>query len=154
MLSELRKANKARLPHFRNAKGELAHSQPDGSDWTPSQWFQALTGEVGELANWRKKYERGDITSAEFEYHAARELADIQCYLDLLAMRILDPPTGLIHPKGIDLEYATATKFNEVSDRAGSPIRLIEGADGHFYMEDRSQLSAYAREAEGYHGTD
>lgn len=57
----LRQANKARLPTFKNAKGERAHSTDDGSDWSPAQWLQALVGEVGEFANLRKKYERGDI---------------------------------------------------------------------------------------------
>lgn len=52
-------ANKARLPHFKNSKGERAHSKQDGSDWSPAQWLQAVCGELGEYANARKKFERG-----------------------------------------------------------------------------------------------
>ena len=117
----LREANTLRLPTFRNALGELAHSQPDGSDWTPSDWLQALVGEVGEYANFRKKFQRGDITLEQFIVHASKELADVQTYLDILARRCLDLP-GKPHPTGIDLGDATLAKFNEVSQRVSSPI--------------------------------
>lgn len=54
----LRGANLARLPQFKNAKGEPAHSQPDGSDWVLAQWCNAVTGELGEAANIIKKVDR------------------------------------------------------------------------------------------------
>lgn len=122
----LRGANKARLPEFKNKHGELAHSEPDGSDWSPAQWLQAVTGELGEYANMRKKYERGDLTAEEFAAGAAKELADIQTYLDILALRCLDVP-GKPHPTGIDLGEATEAKFNEVSEKVGSNIRIDRG---------------------------
>ena len=54
-------------------------------DWSAAQVLQALVGEVGEYANIRKKYERGDLSYKQF-YDAARlELADIQIYLMKLA---------------------------------------------------------------------
>jgi NTP pyrophosphatase (non-canonical NTP hydrolase) len=110
---ELRKANIARIPTFKNKHGKAAHSMPDGSDWSPAQWLQAVTGELGEYANLRKKFERGDITEGEFKTEASKEIADVQIYLDILAFRL-----------GIDLGNATVDKFNEVSIRVGSPIRL------------------------------
>lgn len=119
----LRQANIARLPQFKNKHGVCAHTKPDGSDWSPAQWLQALTGELGEFANLRKKLERGDLSLSEFEIHAAKELADIQTYLDILAMRCLDTD-GCPHPTGIDLGQATVDKFNEVSERVGSTVRL------------------------------
>ena len=61
----LRKANIARLPEFKNSKGEPAHSKSDGSDWSPAQWLQAVIGELGEYANVMKKVERGDLTFEE-----------------------------------------------------------------------------------------
>jgi hypothetical protein len=61
----LRDANKARLPQFKNRRGEPAHSEPDGSDWKLSAWCNAVTGELGELANLIKKIERGDMTLDE-----------------------------------------------------------------------------------------
>ena len=48
----LRQANLRRLPEFKNSKGEPAHSEPDGSDWSPAQWLQALAGEVGDDNDW------------------------------------------------------------------------------------------------------
>lgn len=109
----LRSANLARLPEFRNKHGEPAHSQPDGSDWSPAQWLQAVTGELGEYANVRKKFERGDLTAEEFEQQAADELADVMCYLDILAFQL-----------GIDLGTATMDKWNRISKRVGCNIRL------------------------------
>lgn len=114
--ADLRAANLARLPHFKNRKGEPAHTQPDGSDWSLNDWATALTGEVGEAANILKKVRRGDVTIEEARPDLSRELADIQTYLDILAFQA-----------GIDLGEATIAKWNEVSERVGSPVR-IEGA--------------------------
>lgn len=108
--STLREANIKRIPTFRNKHGVVCHNE-DGSDWTPAQWLQAVVGELGEYANLRKKFERGDITEEEFKPAARKELADIQIYLDILAFRL-----------GVDLGEAVVEKFNEVSERVGSPI--------------------------------
>ena len=116
----LRQANLRRLPEFKNSKGEPAHSEPDGSDWSPAQWLQALVGEVGEYANLRKKFERGDIDQETFDREAAKELADVACYLDLLANRL-----------GIDLGKAVRLKFNEVSERVGSKVYIGDDGDWH-----------------------
>lgn len=116
----LRAANIARLPTFKNSKGEPAHSVPDGSDWSPAQWLQAVTGELGEYANIRKKFERGDINEEEFMMFAKDELADIATYLDILAFRL-----------GIDLGRAIISKFNFISDRVKSPIKI--NSDGSDY---------------------
>lgn len=133
----LRAANIARLPQFKNRKGELAHSQPDGSDWTPAQWLQAVMGELGEYANIRKKFERGDFTFEEYAAAAAKELADVQTYLDILARRCLDRVVAddvvvdgvkcsyvEAHHSGVDLGIATMAKFNEVSDRVQSTVYI------------------------------
>ena len=82
---------------------------------TPSQWLQALVGELGEYANFRKKFERKSISEDTFLTEAKKELADVVCYLFLLASSL-----------DIDLESATIDKFNEVSDRIGSPIKIKE----------------------------
>lgn len=116
----LRGANKARLPQFKNRHGALAHPLPDGSDWSPAQWLQAVVGELGEYANLRKKFERSDIDAEMFKREASDELADVVTYLDILAMQL-----------GIDLGQATMDKFNRVSDRVGSTVRLAAD-DWHF----------------------
>lgn len=109
----LRAANLARLPLFKNCKGEPAHSQPDGSDWKLSAWCNAVCGELGETANLIKKVERGDMTLEEVRPKLSRELADIQTYLDILTYRA-----------GLDLGQATIAKWNEVSVRIGVDLRL------------------------------
>ena len=116
----LRDGNLKRLPLFKNRHGLPAHSEPDGSDWSPAQWLQAVTGELGEYANIRKKYERGDITEQEFLRGAADELADTVTYIDILAFRL-----------GIDLGAAVMDKFNRVSARVGCDI--VIDADGWHY---------------------
>lgn len=111
--AQLRAANLARLPEFRNAQGEPAHSRPDGFDWSLSQWSNAVCGELGEAANLIKKIERGDFRLELARDALAEELADVQTYLDLLA-----------HRAGVDLAAATIAKWNKVSIRVGCALRL------------------------------
>lgn len=126
----LRAANKARLPLFKNKHGHAAHSQPDGSDWSPAQWLQAVVGELGEFANIRKKFERGDLSFGEYRLLAAKELADVQIYLDLLALRCLDSDLGdgsrAVDRYGINLAQAVTDKFNEVSRRVQAPVWIYD----------------------------
>jgi len=112
-LRALRTANLARLPQFSNRKGEPAHSEPDGSDWALSAWSNATLGDLGELANIIKKIERGDMTLEDARQACADEVADVLTYLDILAYRL-----------GVDLGAATKDKFNRVSIRVGSTVRL------------------------------
>lgn len=133
-------ANLARLPQFKDSKGRICHSEKDGSDWTPSMWLQAVVGELGEYANLRKKYERGDLSPEEFEAGAKKELADVQTYLSILSLRCLDTKEGP-HPTGINLGQATMDKFNEVSERVGSTVRL-EANDWHYCGVDITHRSA------------
>lgn len=199
-LNELRAHNLARLPQFKNSLGQPAHSKPDGSDWNPSQWLQAMFGEVGEFARARLDYEQGRLTWHEYKIQAEKELADIQTYLDLLSARALDKlredndayaqhgpaytlmnviadmgdyanarkkfdrgdydrtrfsderirylsrvpgalrilsyiehtkdaPVAEAHPTGVDLASATIAKFNEVSERVGSSVRMAYAVD-------------------------
>lgn len=109
--STLRNANLRRLPQFKNSKGEPAHSQPDGSDWSLAEWCNAVTGELGEAANLIKKVQRGDYTLDEARQDLADEFADIVTYLDILAMRA-----------GVDLGEAVRNKFNLVSTRVGADV--------------------------------
>lgn len=116
----LRAANLARLPEFKNAKGEPAHFIPDGSDWGINDWLGAVTGELGEAANLIKKVRRGDISIADAQGNIAEELADVQTYLDLLAYRC-----------GVDLGAATIAKWNMVSERIGCDIYIGPDGDWH-----------------------
>lgn len=116
----LRYANEARLPLFKNGKGEIAHSKPDGTDWTVSEWFEAMMGETGEFANLHKKHRRGDIDAATFKVEASKELADVAIYLDMLAKRC-----------GIELGPAIIQKFNQKSEELGIPIYIGHDDDWH-----------------------
>ena len=77
--------------------------------WSLSDWACALAGEAGETCNAVKKLNRGDGNVEA----VAKELADTIIYADLLAARL-----------GINLGEAVRAKFNEVSERRNSPIRL------------------------------
>lgn len=79
-------------------------------EWTETDWGCALSGEVGELCNLLKKRRRGEPIDVN---EVKKEIADVLIYLDLLSARI-----------GIDLSQAVVQKFNEVSDRRGSKIKL------------------------------
>lgn len=68
----------------------------------------ALAGEVGELCNLIKKLKRGENVPKE---ELAKEIADVQIYLDLLAARL-----------GVELDNATIEKFNQVSVKRGSTV--------------------------------
>jgi NTP pyrophosphatase (non-canonical NTP hydrolase) len=97
-----------RLRDFNVRRCESAF--PMCKDWTAADWMTALVGEVGELANLLKKIKRGDEVDP---LEVGKEIADVQTYLDLLAAHL-----------GVDLGEATIQKFNEVSDRRGSGIKL------------------------------
>lgn len=124
-LSTLRAANTRRLPQFKNKHGVPAHAAPDGSDWNPAQWLQAFIGEVGEFCRARIQYEQGLITFEEYAVQAAKELADAQTYLDLLALRCLDVVKG---------DGSTGTR----PDAAGYFLELI--ANLGEYANNRKKL--------------
>jgi NTP pyrophosphatase (non-canonical NTP hydrolase) len=95
--------------------------------WSPSDWMTAVVGEIGEAANLVKKLRRletapdthrpEDGGTVAMTAKLATEIADAVIYLDLFAARM-----------GIDLGYVVSRKFNVVSDRVGSSVRLT-GAD-------------------------
>lgn len=99
-LAEIREANVARC--------EASFFKLD--EWTPLEYGGAAAGELGECCNLLKKMRRGQPVSVE---EIGNEIADTLTYLDLLAARL-----------GIDLSEALVRKFNVVSDRVGSPIKL------------------------------
>jgi NTP pyrophosphatase (non-canonical NTP hydrolase) len=133
-LTDLKYASLARLKDFKNTQGSMAHTENDGSDWTPNDWFTALAGEVGELGNFLKKVRREDFTLEIARPAIADELADVQCYLVILA-----------HQLGVDLEQATISKFNRVSERVGSNVKLPLPENLFFSLE---QIKLLIREIE------
>lgn len=89
-----------------------------------SYWADAVVEEVGEVCRGIKRMydrryaagmepDRGDEITEEERVYLAKEIADVVQYLDLLAARA-----------NIPFGEAVRAKFNEVSDRAGSSIKL------------------------------
>ena len=92
------------------------------NSWSPTDWACAMAGEAGEACNAVKKLKRHaagagvpgqPTTTVECVDAIAKELADTIIYADLLAARL-----------HINLSDAVRHKFNEVSDRMHSPIRI------------------------------
>lgn len=84
--------------------------------WNEAEWGCAIAGEVGELCNVLKKYIRQapfDPPKARLADMAAKELADVIIYADLIGCRL-----------GIDVGEAVRAKFNEVSEKYGFPQRI------------------------------
>lgn len=95
-----------------------------------AQQLQHLVAALGEYANWHKKLERGDIGAGEFTQLArpvldeARQALEALSSLDALACE----PSRVTeaHPCGVSLGQATADKFNEVSQRVGADVSLVD----------------------------
>ena len=106
----------------------VAKIHPGGLySWDLSDWLTALVGEIGEAANIIKKINRirdGGVSNMgrkgkpqldanELLDMLRGELADAQCYLDLLSARA-----------GFALGDATVEKFNQVSEEMDVEERL------------------------------
>ena len=99
---------------------------PDGIEsWSLSDWGVALAGECGELCNVIKKLNRsrdGLVGNSDSDYklqlQLGDEIADVFCYLDLLAQRA-----------GLSLGECVRIKFNAVSARNGFPERIGESIE-------------------------
>lgn len=110
------KSKSLTFTQFREANIQRLHSAEKFSQcksWSSDQWLKAFIGEVGELCNFDKKVDRGDYTSDTVRPEIEAEFADIMAYLDIWAWS-----------KGVNLERVTREKFNEVSDRVGSEVKL------------------------------
>lgn len=98
---ELRKANVERC------ETSFKHSI---NDWSFTDWATATAGELGELCNLIKKIRRGQEINHK---DVADEIADTAIYLDLLAAAM-----------GVNLGESVRDKFNEVSEKKNSSIKL------------------------------
>jgi NTP pyrophosphatase (non-canonical NTP hydrolase) len=98
------------LREFRELNSMRAKDFPSKCEMGTDFYAIALAGEVGELCNFLKKQSRDGVD----HYKAiGEEIADIFTYLDLLAESL-----------NIDIELALRYKFNKVSDKIGSNIKL------------------------------
>jgi NTP pyrophosphatase (non-canonical NTP hydrolase) len=109
-LATLRAANLSRVVRFGHGDIKAPHG------WGPMQWGCALAGEVGELCNFLKKYQRqmpSDPSPDDLHSEIAKEIADVFIYLDLLASTF-----------DLDLSRIITLKFNATSKKFGFPERL------------------------------
>lgn len=94
-----------------NARRELeAQKYEKCRSWGIAQWTLALAGEVGELANFVKKIERGDYSDKDpyVRKQIAKELADIITYADLIYTKL-----------EMQTEVELMDKFEEINQRIG-----------------------------------
>jgi NTP pyrophosphatase (non-canonical NTP hydrolase) len=91
-------------------------------NWSLADWGNAMAGECGEACNFIKKIRRLDTADKAKDTLAYRhelfaglgkELVDTFTYMVLLAAAA-----------GIDLEAEIVAKFNEISDRRGSAVKI------------------------------
>lgn len=126
--ADLRAANIQRIRHFKNRFGAPAHSKPDGSDWSPAQWLQATIGELGEFAEVRLQFERGEISAPEYQRAAQKELADAATYLSLLALRALDSTNDEAPISCAGMFMRIVAKLGDYANRRKKFDRGEEGA--------------------------
>jgi hypothetical protein len=98
-------------------------------DETPdaSQQLMAVIACLGQYANARKKFERGDIDHAEMT--RMRDLfigPAISVLGEMMADRSGPPRKVAQAHEGVDLGEAVRLKFNEVSERVQAPVRISE----------------------------
>ena len=86
----------------------------DCKEWLEVDWGNAIAGEAGELCNMIKKRRRNWKESDRIpDEDLGKEIADVVCYLDLLANKL-----------GLSLEEIVRNKFNEISNRYDCPVKL------------------------------
>jgi NTP pyrophosphatase (non-canonical NTP hydrolase) len=101
------------LQRLRDANNIRLYNTPLYSkclEWTLADWSNAIAGETGEMCNLIKKIRRGDDIDPK---EVGKELADIVIYADILASLL-----------NLDLSNCIVEKFNEVSDRVGSDVKI------------------------------
>ena len=102
--------------HLNNLRKESAPVQGTELDWNLTDWTNELCGEAGELANLAKKVRRArptDPTLEDSKEKLGHEIADVVICASLVA--------GYL---GIDFEQAVRDKFNIVSERMKSDLRV------------------------------
>lgn len=111
---------KINFGHLRRANVARYADYPQCEEKTIEHWAMCVGGEAGELLNTLKKwcegdtkiYVRGEKVPLNLKV-IGDEIADIVIYADILAEKL-----------GLNLGECVRSKFNEVSERVGSAVRL------------------------------
>jgi hypothetical protein len=151
----LRNANASRAPRWHTSEAgmnewtigdwfmAMAGEVGEGADELLPLMFMGFVGKLGALGNMAKKYRRvqegiankasdpqRQITAQNAISKMFEELADVQIYLDLLALRLREA----VHTDE-DIGDHVEAKFNKTSELYGFPERII---DGEFVLIDDS----------------
>lgn len=116
--------NNLTFHHFSQQNLARAERWHAGVQWSLSDWGVAAAGEMGEVCDAIKKFNRlrdgftsNNLRQPKTTEHAlaeiCKEIGDTGCYLDLLAQQC-----------GTTLGACMAQVFNEVSIREGYPERV------------------------------
>lgn len=113
----------------RRCMDKTAVSHTGAYDMDPNATLMGVVALLGTYANARKKYERGDYTASELykEGNNALELC-LSVLGDLRICMLLPSPGEVVQadPHGVNLGAAVLHKFNVVSERVGSSIRMLD----------------------------
>lgn len=153
-LAHLRAANNLRLPLFKNSRGEPAHPTDDGSDWSLLEWCGAMSGEVGELCEAIDALPLAmrDVTIAHTQA-IAKEMADVICYVDLVAMRSgieLDDHDFDRCPRVASLRYVEG-KLSAATGEVANIAKKIRRGDTTV-EEQRERIAFLLADSLGYLG--
>lgn len=150
----LRRANASRAPRWHTSPAgmlewtigdwymAMAGETGEGADELLPLMFMAFIGKLGSIGNIAKKYRRYQEGIANLSADPERlvndrntavsklfeELADIQIYLDLLALRVRETLDT-----SEDIGDHVERKFNKTSELYGFPERII---DGKFVLQE------------------
>ena len=102
--------SKLTVDKLRTRSVKRATRYDNNEQFNLAHWAIALGAEVGDVLNLIKKTRRGDHISLE---EIGKELASVVIYADLMASHL-----------GLKLDKLIQQKFNEVSDRIGSDVKL------------------------------
>lgn len=144
----LREANASRAPRWHTSEAgmmewtigdwfmAMAGEVGEGADELLPLMFMAFVGKLGQLGNMAKKYRRvqegiaNKSDDPERHIHAENaiskmfdEIADVQIYLDLFALRLREALNT-----DEDIGDHVERVFNRTSEKYGFPERLINGA--------------------------
>lgn len=154
----LRRANASRAPRWHTSDAgmmewtvgdwfmAMAGEVGEGADELLPLMFMAFVGKVGQLGNMAKKYRRvqegiankSDDPERQIDATNALskmfdEIADVQIYLDLFALRLREV---LNYPE--DVGDHVERVFNRTSEKYGFPERLV---DGKFMLATKGKLT-------------
>jgi hypothetical protein len=122
-----------KLGEYKLSAGDTAILQGYPFDNSPAETLMYIIAALGDYANSRKKYDRGDYTLEEYALKKDVAMHVVRNYLEELERPDIDlkgkPHPGdvvrIAHPDGVDLGQAVTDKFNLVSQRVNCDVWIL-----------------------------